>query len=279
MTSYSIPLPIEEKKGFFDKLSSGAESFNRKISPILQAGSNAIQTGRLALGLGGVGLGTASAIYEFGRSLSARKADTTLQSYAQDVYKNPQILDNSLLEKVTPHLNTLGNFIDVYQGGRSLMNDASFGDLSERHQSYKQLFNPANYYDNISRITAQNKQQEYLDTQRQLGLMSGRNTDDILSSIDSDIQTARAPSFLTDIKQTFNKMAFDRFITSSDVIDNLLNSYMTNIDRNTMESTRIAIQSVKALSKLVRETGDPNGIRALNKLKYDLAVRLKRWAE
>lgn len=279
MTSYSTPLPIEEKKGFFDKISSGAESFNRKVSPILQAGSNVVQAGRLALGLGGMGLGTVSSMYEFGRSLTAKKADKTIQSYVQDVYKDPQMLDDDLLEKVTPHLNTLGNFIDVYQSGRSLMSDATFGDLSERHQSYRELFDPNNYATNISRITAENKQREYLDTKMQLELMSGKNTDDIISSIDSAIQIGRAPSFLEDVKQIFNKMAFDRFMTSSDVVDNLLNSYMANINRNTIESTRTAIQSVKSLSKLVEKTGDPNGIRALNKLKYDLAVRLKRWAE
>ena len=277
MTSYSTPLQVDQKKGFFEKIASGAESFNRKISPILQAGSNIIQTGRLALGLGGVGLDSASAMYEYGRSLTARKSDATLHAYSQDVYKDPQLLSSDLIDKATPHLNSLESFIDNYQDGRRVVSDRAFTNLSSRHAGYKELFNPLNANKNISMLTEQNKQATYAEAQRQLQLMSSRGSGDIISAIDTALNVGRAPTFIEDIRQTFNRMALDKYITLGDSADVLLDTYMTNINKNTIAGTRNAINAVKTLSKLVEKTGDGRGIVALRKLKYDLAVRLKRW--
>lgn len=276
MTSYSTPLPINENKGFIDRVVSGAENFNRKVAPVLQAG-------RTILGLGGLGLSTASSMYELGRSLSANKADANLSSIASDVYKNPSLLNEDLISKATPYLNTLGNFLNLYNGNNQVVGDKVISGLNSRHAEYTDLFNSANIEANISAITAENEARNYEATKNQMSALVKGDTinslNNALSNASNAIGSMDSPSFLNSVRKGFRLMELDNYTVSSNRIDNLFNTYVANRNKNTLEGINQSVNAVNELSRIVRRTGNSDAYRALNALRYDLNVRLKRWEE
>ncbi|MES1919623.1 hypothetical protein MHBO_001421, partial [Bonamia ostreae] len=200
------------------------------------------------LGLGGLGYSGLQSGLELSRSIFANRSHKRLESEADEVYRDPSYLTTGLMDRLRTDLNTVRDFVGLYEGNNTITSPGNMSQLSTGYTNFSELFDPSKIDQNMRLINSRIAKQREEEKAQEIRNMIGSDTTGALSGITEAIQSV-APeniSFLSRARDVFRRI--DPTTTSQNFVlatyaDKLFDNYMSKKNKNTKDAIRDSIDT------------------------------------
>lgn len=269
----------DTNKGWIDRgldklgyISGYAQRFNTHMAPIVDSVRNVVGLGSLGSAIYQGATGSIGQVMDSSRLSGVLKSLNTLEAHRGYFAKDPESFSSRDMETVGGHLSSVGKFIKAYDKQPSTIPQTSIDRIKDLHYDYSDMFSPEEFANTRQQMINSNNQKIIEDTLKQITASSNAK------SFPQD--TSETHNLFYDFQRKLAEYTNAGFpIESYRGIENAVDEYVANRNVNTKEGIRNSLKAIKNLTYLANENPNYLTLNTLNKMKYDLAVRSKKWAQ
>lgn len=270
MSIYNMGSPVQ--KGFIDRsldkltdIGAGFQRFNQGIAPI-------IQTAQAAMGIGSLAYSGIQGALDKGRLMTAQSSLGLLNSQKQSLSDNPESFSPSSLDNINKHIQRLDNFTNMYKSSDNEGLRVAADEVRQHSEHYKDFFSPDSITNRISEFKKANEERAVQDSFANLTSQTG------IEIPKRSVDTSETHNMFNDLtfklaEYTSPGMPLERIRG----IENSTEEYMQNRNVNTREGINNCKKAIRDMEAIAEKNPNYLTLDTLRKMKYDMAVKSKRY--
>lgn len=275
MSSFlKTPPPRDTSWTSLQSWSDSADEFNKKIAPIVKTAQTVYAVGSLVTGNVAPAIST---LMDKGRFFNAKRNIQSLEGFRNTLVNSPDKFTEVEHGQSMKLLDSLQAFSNAYEGTESSIPAESLDRIKEFHSGYSNLFNPETINKTRQDLI---KNKDEADIQNMLeSVSSNASLSDISPYTYPEISDQVGGFFRNNLNNIKNKIYPSFGYNMVNDVNNTVKDYSFSMAENSKSGISNGIKSINKMNKIAIEYPTTENLTILGKMKYDFAVRSRKWVQ